>query len=106
MTYMLDTNVFNRILDGVVEPSFPAGGRIVVTHVQRDELAATRNDTRREALLDVFHEVAPDRVPTASAVWGVSRWDEASWSNAEAYAKVPGCSRRRGKAGEQRQGRV
>ena len=27
-------------------------------------------------------------VPTASAVWGGSKWGEASWSSGEAYAKV------------------
>lgn len=79
--YMLDTNVFNDILDGRarLEDILPPGARWVVTHVQRDELEATRDEEWRQKLLAVLSDVAPKKQPTASAVWDVSRWDEACW---------------------------
>jgi predicted nucleic acid-binding protein len=80
-SYMLDTNVFNDILDGRarVEDILPPGARWVVTHVQRDELEATKDEARRQKLLAVLSEVAPEKQQTASLVWDVSRWGEACW---------------------------
>ncbi len=100
--YMLDTNVFNHILDGKVGFEALAGKDLVATHVQRDELAKTKDESRKEALLKVFAELTPDQavttsaiagvsvadgaaasgggvVPTESAAWGVSRWGQAKW---------------------------
>lgn len=101
-TYLLDTNVFNHLLDGTIDIEKLKGKRLLATHVQRDELSNTKDQARREALLSVFEilttEQAPTAsavagisvadgaaasssglVPTASAVWGVSRWGEAKW---------------------------
>lgn len=101
---MFDTNVFNRILDGVV-PIDALSGRVNAhaTHIQRDEIARTKNEARRKALETVFGTVTGASVPTASlvvgvsrigearlggerivptnsAVWDVSAWDQAKWS--------------------------
>ena len=75
---MFDTNVFNRILDGVISVD-ALSGRVNAhaTHVQRDEIAKTKNDTRRNALQTVFSSVTDRTVPTASLVLGVSRVGEA-----------------------------
>lgn len=73
--FMLDTNVFNRLLDGKFELSeLPEGAEIYATHVQRDELAATPDSfrERREKLLAIFSGILCERVPTESTVLGVS----------------------------------
>jgi rRNA-processing protein FCF1 len=58
-TYMLDTNVFNDVLDQKISTSFFAGYHLVVTGIQADELKATGNDERRASLLTAFKDVAP-----------------------------------------------
>ena len=101
---MFDTNVFNRILDGVVSID-ALSGRVNAhaTHVQRDEIGRTKDPARRQSLEAVFGSVTGAAVPTASlvldvsrldearlggssvvptssAVWGVSKWGEAKWT--------------------------
>lgn len=91
---MFDTNVFNHLVDGEIESSdLPKDWEPIITHVQRDELAATRNDERRKALQEKLFEVAPETVLTETAVWGVWRWGEAKWATSasrytEVYAKL------------------
>ena len=78
--FMLDTVTFNRLLDGQTDlTTLPDGGRLYATHAQRDEISRTKDPFRRKRLLKVFEEVAPTQVPTSSAVWDVSSWDQASW---------------------------
>lgn len=100
--YMLDTNVFNHVLDGKIDAARLAARDLVATHVQYDELEQTKDESRRAALLAVFHKLTPEQavtasavagvsvaggasasgskvVPTESMVWNVSRWDQAKW---------------------------
>lgn len=66
MRYMLDTNIFNRILDGKFALSaLPTGSSFVATEVQIEELKCTSNQVRRTKLLEVFEEIAPDIVPAS-----------------------------------------
>ena len=78
---MFDTNVFNRILDGVISTQ-ALEGRVVAyaTHIQRDELRNTRNQKRRAELEKVFVDVVAASVPTESFVIDASRLDEARLS--------------------------
>jgi predicted nucleic acid-binding protein len=80
---MLDTNAFNRVLDSAIDPALPARGHhIYVTHVQQNELQATRNPDRLERLLAIFSAVPQDIVPTAAAVWDISEFDGAEFGDA------------------------
>ena len=77
---MLDTTVFNHIVrDDVDLSSLPENATFLVTHIQLNEIQATRNEEKRQRLLRVFAEVPSKQVPTESAVWGVSEWGEAKW---------------------------
>lgn len=103
---MLDTNVFNHVLDGKVDASSLKGKELFVTHIQLDELKNTKDESRRESLLTVFKEFEQERqatssavsgifvsggassgasgqLPTETAVWGLSRWGEAKWGNTD-----------------------
>ena len=108
-TYMFDTNVFNYILDGKVDVVQLIGkARFFATHVQLDEIKNTRNLERREQLLKVFEDVMDTKVateslvlgvsrlgeaklsgepivPTESAVWDISKWNQAKWSSEDGY---------------------
>jgi rRNA-processing protein FCF1 len=77
---MFDTNIFNHILDGQV--SLGACKNIYeyfVTHIQIDELNATRNKKRRKELCKVFKDINQLSIPTESSVWDVSRWGSSKW---------------------------
>src|ERR1051325_1906874 len=76
--YMFDTVVFNRILDGAIQLS-ALTDRIEVhaTHVQRDEIEQTTDPNRRTALMQIFHDVVRASQSTASFVLGASRLGEA-----------------------------
>lgn len=78
---MFDTNIFRHIIDNSIEvSSFKIKGEYYVTHVQLDELMATRDENLRNELLKTFHEVVTSEVLTESAVWDVSKWDKAKWT--------------------------
>lgn len=78
--YMLDTVAFNRILDSATDlTTLPFREGIFATHAQRDEISKTPDPFRRKRLLRVFEGVTPAQIPTASAVWDLSRWDQACW---------------------------
>jgi predicted nucleic acid-binding protein len=82
--YLLDTNVFNRLVDMGVDPAAVVrAGALYVTHIQHDELQATRRSERAAALLEMLSVVKCERVPTAAAVWNVSNWGEAQYGDAD-----------------------
>ena len=86
MRYVLDTNVFNKLLDGVVTiKDLPSDSQFVASHIQIDELKATRDDKRRESLLSVFTAIAPEVVPTESGVRDVFKWDEFKWGDGVSF---------------------
>jgi len=101
-TYMLDTNVFNHVLDGRINIDDLDGLTFAATHIQSDELRNTKDEIRRAKLLGIFSRLiehpeptntfvagvsvaggarvgSGGMVPTESAIWGVSRWGEAKW---------------------------
>src|SRR5712691_8698035 len=88
--FMLDTNAFNRALDEAVNPALLSHrGKLFVTHVQLDELRATRRTERLEQLLSIFTAIDQENVTTAAAVWGVSKWDSAEYGDADgAYGSM------------------
>jgi predicted nucleic acid-binding protein len=79
MKYMLDTNIFNQVLDGdLLIEKLPSDGTFVATHVQKDELAATPDVNRRSRLLSQFEAVSPNRAITSSFCFDISRFDQAA----------------------------
>lgn len=80
---MLDTNAFNRALDSGVNPAtLSRNHRLFVTHIQLNELQATRKTERLNQLIAVFTLVEQEPVPTAAAVWGESEWGGAEFGDA------------------------
>jgi predicted nucleic acid-binding protein len=81
---VLDTMVFNRLIDGRLSLAALERHEVFATHVQTDELMATPDEGRRTMLLASFAEVAPRSLPTASAVWGASLYGQAKWGDGKA----------------------
>ena len=86
--YMFDTNIFNRILDRKINLSRLSGKDCYVTHVQFDEIQATRDKNRRLELERIFSQVSRTELPTESAVFGVSRLGKSRLSDGELYSKI------------------
>ncbi len=80
---MLDTNVFNRLLDGNISPSSFEGHRLLVTGIQRDELSKTKDDARRTALLATFEAISPEVGLASSFALGIegAGFDQAYWND-------------------------
>jgi predicted nucleic acid-binding protein len=78
--YMVDTNVFDGILDGTIAIS-TVDGPLYATSIQRDEISVIPNEEKRTSLLAIFH--ASIRLNTPVAVWDVSSWDEANFGTPE-----------------------
>lgn len=76
--YMLDTNVFNDVVDNKIAVEEFANLRICATHVQLDEFKKSKPE-RAAALMDTFDRIAPSPIVTSSAMWDVSKLDNASW---------------------------
>ena len=80
---MLDTNVFNNVLDKTISLDEFAGCRLMATPVQQAELCATSDAKRRRELLQVFKNIAPELVPASSFCFGIpgAGWGETKWND-------------------------
>jgi hypothetical protein len=87
--YVVDTNIFNRIADGMLtRANLPSSAELVATHVQTDEINKTSDSERRGQLFLIFAKVAPEIVPTESAVWGANRSGDAKWSDGALFQSL------------------
>jgi hypothetical protein len=74
MKYIVDTNIFNKLVDGLLDPTnLPVKGSFVATHLQIDEINNTKDNERRARLFLTFAEMTPEVVPSETMVIGVSR---------------------------------
>ena len=75
---MLDTNIFNHILDNkILIENFPENLNLFITHIQLDELEKTRDQNRRKMLLTIFKKIDQENIPTESLVLSVSKLGKA-----------------------------
>ena len=89
MAYVVDTNIFNKLVDGILRvEDLPSDGPYLATHVQIDEINNTKDAERRARLFLMFAEVRPQVVPTESFVWDISRWDHGKWSDGVLYTRL------------------
>jgi len=89
--YMLDTNVFDRVLDGEISISSFGGHRLLVTDIQRDELSKTTDDVRRTALLATFEAISPEVGLASSFAFDIegAGFDQAYWNDgSEKFEKM------------------
>ena len=81
--YMLDTNLFNDVLDAKIPVGSLRGLHLLATGIQPAELRATSNPDRRARLLEIFEEVRPATTLTSSFAFDVegAGWDQAYWND-------------------------
>lgn len=80
---MLDTNVFNDLLDGKIPSASLVGCRLLVVGVQADELSRTRNPKRRADLLANVKEVNAKTILASSFAFGIegAGFGQAYWND-------------------------
>lgn len=88
MKYLLDTCVFNWIVNGTHVLSDLPAGEYLVTHIQRDEIGKVSNEERRSALLNAFELCEAEQVPTGVFVVGVSRIGQATLGGRGTYHRI------------------
>lgn len=89
MKYVLDTNIFGRVLDGRFDLStLPNACSFVATKIQVLELEATPG-YRRAKLLNIFTEIAPEPAPAAFSfdIPGAG-FGEGEWSCDDRVTKI------------------
>lgn len=81
--YILDTTVFNAVLDGKALLTSLKGRRLLVTGIQANELRATGKAERRAALLATYEEIGPASVPASSFAFDIegAGFDQAYWND-------------------------
>lgn len=80
--YLFDTNIFNDIFDHKINlENLSKNCEICITHLQEDEINKTKNNMRRNNLMDTFKKIEKNNIPTESAVWDVSKWDQCKFSD-------------------------
>lgn len=86
---VVDTVIYNRAVEypdfgGHLRRACQEGHiKLVSIHVQRDQLEATPNPSKRYELLSFFDSVSSVITPTAALVWDVSKWDHSEWPTVE-----------------------
>ena len=86
--YLVDTNIFNCILDGSIDSNQLVNKSCYATHIQLDEIRATTDTERRSRLENVFKQVIKEQIPTESVVIGVSRFNQAKLSDGTKYNQL------------------
>ena len=80
MAYLLDTNIFNQLVDGRISlAELPNDSQLLATYLQMQEIGNTKRQERREELLRKFHEINPQTVPVETSLWGVTPFGEGKY---------------------------
>jgi len=86
--YMLDTVIFNRLLDDDIslDDFSPEKPKLYMTHIQTDEVSSTSDTDRRESLLNQINLIEPEDIATSVGVWGDSYWGACEWGDNDTHA--------------------
>ena len=88
-TYILDSCVFNRLLDKrVCLSDISSNGVFVATLVQRGELEATKDEARSDQLLATFKQVSRRIDPTETFCFDISHLDFDKWGDGQLFTKL------------------
>ena len=85
MNYMIDTCIFNYLIDGFCTVNDLPSGKYYITHIQRDELAEAPDPIRRQVLEEQLNVVQAKKILTNIIVSGLSRSGEASCGDCHFY---------------------
>ena len=73
---MLDTNIFNTVVDQNISLPQREDYKYFSTEVQYIEINKTKDKDRREFLLNTFNLINPNIINSETAIWGEFSWGE------------------------------
>ena len=76
MKLMLDTNIFNTVVDQNISLPQREDYKYFSTEVQYIEINKTKDKDRREFLLNTFNLINPNIINSETAIWGEFSWGE------------------------------
>jgi len=76
MNLMLDTNIFNTVVDQNISLPQREDYKYFSTEVQYIEINKTKDKDRREFLLNTFNLINPNIINSETAIWGEFSWGE------------------------------
>lgn len=87
--YVVETCVFNWLADGLIrKEALPSDGGFAITHVQVEEISATKDEGRRICLWLVQTDLHCKLLPTQTFIWDISRWDYAKWGGGQLFTAL------------------
>ena len=87
--YMLDTNVFNHLIEGSIQlTNLPKDNPIFVTHLQFNEISNCPITEKRELMLELIKELPDDMIPTNTAICGISAAGHCRIGNGKIYSEI------------------
>jgi hypothetical protein len=89
--FMFDTNIFNQILDDEIDCNLFSGINCFVTHIQNDEIFATKDSDRRTDLVRIFLLIDKNTIPTETALFGLSRFGQSKYGDRELFNNFLNC---------------
>ncbi len=82
---MLDTNVYDKLIEQKSEILGLLKDRteIFITHVQYDQLRemSSKKLDKHKKIFEIIEYFNPNKIPTVSACFGMSNWDEVGWGD-------------------------
>ncbi len=88
MNYMIDTCIFNFLLDGNYTINDLPTGKYYITHIQRDELDVTADKIRRNDLKNQLNVTNSTKVVTSVALCGLAPSGESSCGDAKIFNSI------------------
>jgi len=89
MTYVVDTNIINWLIDGKIDQAtMPNDGKFVATHIQIDEINKTCDEERRARLFLTLASSLSALLQTETTVANVSRFDGSKLGDGVIYTSV------------------
>lgn len=74
MSFLLDTNIFNHLIEGkILISDLPTDFPIIVTHLQRDEIMRCPDSVKKSHLYGLLKTLTDIEVPLETAVCGIAR---------------------------------
>lgn len=89
--FMFDTNIFNHILDGGIDPETLPNVSIFSTFNQLDELQKTKKNDRRDKLLSIFQACDPLETMVSMLMLDNARLDKTQLGDGVLYHKILDC---------------
>lgn len=85
VNYMLDTNVYDYILDNCVDIlRIKSKGHLFITDVQISEIRNIKNSERRTSLLNLIESINPSKLIIESGIW----IDDLYWDDGQPWIDI------------------